>query len=207
MMRHTRAPQEGCGSSRVTCGRRKAARWVRLAMLAVLLASLGASHPAHAQDPSTLAPDVAKSTSFPKQSMVGPSRNIDKSQPLYLQGDELIYDTGGNRVIARGNVEIFYNNYILTADQVVYDQSANTLTAVGNVTAQGAERQHRPRRPDTRLPTTSATASSRSCRSSPPTTRASPPRRRRAAAATRPCSPMAGSRLAKRPMACRRCGA
>ena len=133
MMRHTRAPQEGCGSSRVTCGRRKAARWVRLAVLAVLLASLGASHSAHAQDPSTLAPDVAKSTSFPKQSMVGPSRNIDKSQPLYLQGDELIYDTGGNRVIARGNVEIFYNNYILTADQVVYDQSANTLTAVGNV--------------------------------------------------------------------------
>ncbi len=133
MMRHTRAPQEGCGSSRVTCGRRKAARWVRLAMLAVLLASLGASHAAHAQDPSTLAPDVAKSTSFPKQSMVGPSRNIDKSQPLYLQGDELIYDTGGNKVIARGNVEIFYNNYILTADQVVYDQSANTLTAVGNV--------------------------------------------------------------------------
>ncbi len=133
MMRHTRAPQEGCGSSRVTCGRRKAARRVRLAMLAVLLASLGAAHAAHAQDPSTLAPDVAKSTSFPKQSMVGPSRNIDKSQPLYLQGDELIYDTGGNKVIARGNVEIYYNNYILTADQVVYDQSANTLTAVGNV--------------------------------------------------------------------------
>ena len=102
-------------------------------MLAVLLASLGAAHDAHAQEPSTLAPDVAKSTSFPKQSMVGPSRNIDKSQPLYLQGDELIYDTGGNRVIARGNVEIYYNNYILTADQVVYDQSANTLTAVGNV--------------------------------------------------------------------------
>ena len=65
--------------------------------------------------------------------MVGPSRNLDKSQPLYLQGDELVYDTGGNRVIARGNVEIYYNNYILTADQVVYDQSANTLTAVGNV--------------------------------------------------------------------------
>ncbi len=133
MMRHTRAPQEGCGSSRVTCGHRKAARRVRLAVLAVLLASLGVSHDAFAQDPSTLAPDVEKSTSFPKQSMVGPSRNIDKSQPLYLQGDELIYDTGGNKVIARGNVEIYYNNYILTADQVVYDQSANTLTAVGNV--------------------------------------------------------------------------
>ena len=102
-------------------------------MLAVLSASLFSVFEAHAQDPSTLAPAVGKSSSFPKQSMVGPSRNIDKSQPLYLQGDELIYDTGGNKVIARGNVEIYYNNYILTADQVVYDQSANTLTAVGNV--------------------------------------------------------------------------
>lgn len=133
MMRLTRAPQEGCGSSRVTCRHRKAAGRVRLGVLAVLLACLGAAHDAHAQDPSTLAPDVSQSSSFPKQSLVGPSRNIDKSQPLYLQGDELIYDTGGNKVIARGNVEIYYNNYILTADQVIYDQSANTLTAVGNV--------------------------------------------------------------------------
>jgi LPS-assembly protein len=86
-----------------------------------------------AQDPSVVAPNVQKSSSFPKTSLVGPSRNIDKSQPLYLQGDELIYDNGGSRVIARGNVEIYYNNYILTADEVVYDQSANTLTAVGNV--------------------------------------------------------------------------
>ena len=51
-----------------------------------------------------------------------------------LQGDQLIYDKAGNRVIARGNVEIYYNNYILTADEVVYDQGAGTLTAVGNVT-------------------------------------------------------------------------
>ncbi len=134
MMRHTRAPQEGCGSSRVTCRRRGAADWVRFGVLALLLVPLFASPDAHAQDPSTLAPGVEKSSSFPKQSMVGPSRNIDKSQPLYLQGDELIYDTGGNKVVAKGNVEIYYNNYILTADQVVYDQSANTLTAVGNAT-------------------------------------------------------------------------
>ena len=103
-------------------------------MLACLAAAvLFGAQTAHAQDPSTLSPSVQKSTAFPKQSMVGPSRNLDKSQPLYLQGDELVYDTGGNRVVARGNVEIYYNNYILTADQVVYDQSANTLTAVGNV--------------------------------------------------------------------------
>jgi LPS-assembly protein len=103
-------------------------------MLACIFAAvfLGPQN-AHAQDPSTLSPSVQRSTAFPKQSLVGPSRNLDKSQPLYLQGDELVYDTGGNRVVARGNVEIYYNDYILTADQVVYDQSANTLTAVGNV--------------------------------------------------------------------------
>src|SRR5689334_22539465 len=132
-MRLTRAPQEGCGSSRVACQHREAAGWVRLGVLALLSAVFLVPRAAHAQDPSTLAPDVTQSSSFPKQSLVGPSRNIDKSQPLYLQGDELIYDTGHNRVIARGNVEIYYNNYILTADEVVYDQSANTLTAVGNV--------------------------------------------------------------------------
>src|SRR5688572_17901651 len=132
-MRHTRAPQEGCGSSRVTCGHREAARRVRLAMLAVLLASLFSAQHAYAQDPSTLAPNVQPQSSFPKQSLVGPSRNLDKSQPLYLQGDELIHHTGGNKVNARGNVEIFYNHHLLTADQVGYDQSANTLTAVGNV--------------------------------------------------------------------------
>ncbi len=103
-----------------------------------MLAFLSAAFALHggdaaAQDPSIVAPAVQKSTSFPKSTLVGPSRNLDRSQPLYLQGDELIYDTGGNRTVARGNVEIYYNNYILTADQVVYDQSANTLTAVGNV--------------------------------------------------------------------------
>jgi len=60
--------------------------------------------------------------------------NIDRAQPMRLQGDQLIYDKSGDRVISRGNVEIYYNNYILTADEVVYDQSAGTLTAIGNVT-------------------------------------------------------------------------
>jgi LPS-assembly protein len=57
---------------------------------------------------------------------------MDRAAPLYLQGDELIYDTANNRVIAVGNVEIVFNNYILTADRVVYDQGAQTLTAEGN---------------------------------------------------------------------------
>ena len=60
-----------------------------------------------------------------------PSKSGD-TPPLYMQADQLIYDTRGNRVIAQGSVEIYYNNYILTADQVTYDQSANTLVAEGN---------------------------------------------------------------------------
>jgi len=134
VMRPARAPQEGCGWSRVPCRRRKAAGRVRLAVLVCSAALLAFdAENAAAQDPSVLAPGVESASMFPKSTLVGSPRNLDKSQPLYLQGDELVYDTGGNRVIARGNVEIYYNNYILTADEVIYDQSAKTLTAIGNV--------------------------------------------------------------------------
>ena len=64
--------------------------------------------------------------------MFGPTPNINKSAPLYMQADQLLYDTKNSRVIAQGNVEIYYNNYILTADQVVYDQSVHKLIAEGN---------------------------------------------------------------------------
>lgn len=64
---------------------------------------------------------------------LGPQPKINSAAPLYLQGDELIYDTKGSKIIARGSVQIFYNNYLLTADQVTYDQSAAKLTAEGNV--------------------------------------------------------------------------
>lgn len=77
-------------------------------------------------------PDVR---AFPKSKggIFGPSpKKIDQAAPLYLQGDELIYDSQNRRVIAVGNVEIVFNNYILTADRVVYDQGAQTLTAEGN---------------------------------------------------------------------------
>ena len=32
----------------------------------------------------------------------------DKAAPLLLQADDLVYDNRNNRVIARGNVEIYY---------------------------------------------------------------------------------------------------
>jgi LPS-assembly protein len=91
------------------------------------------SPPSAAQDPSLLAAQPSgKSFPTPKGGILGPRPNIDRAQPLYLQADQLLYDTRNNRVIAQGNVEIYYNNYILTADQVVYDQNTNKLIAEGN---------------------------------------------------------------------------
>ncbi len=57
----------------------------------------------------------------------------DKTKPLLLQSDELIYDKVNNRVIARGHVEIYHDENVLLADEVIYDRTANTLTAIGNV--------------------------------------------------------------------------
>lgn len=101
---------------------------LRVLLPLVLLAfSMAVTAPVAAKDKDVSA--------FPEQpgGMFGKPQKLDKSLPLYLQGDELIYDNAGSRVIARGNVEIYYNKNVLTADEVIYDRSANTLTASGNV--------------------------------------------------------------------------
>lgn len=145
MMREARSPQAGCGSTRTGVRRvfaLAAGAVCRLALFAALLLapSLLGSGGAHAQDPSIRVGN--SKTGVPTSPKAFPSKNAnpfgkikppDKTQPLYLQGDQLIYDNNSNSVIARGNVEIYYSNYILTADEVIYDQGAQTLTAAGNV--------------------------------------------------------------------------
>jgi len=103
--------------------------------LLVLSATIALHAPASAQDLKTVAPGVSSTPSFRSgvKTIFGERPKIDRAKPLHLQGDELIYDNKGNRVTARGNVELFYNDFILKADEVIYDQGANTLTAVGNV--------------------------------------------------------------------------
>lgn len=59
--------------------------------------------------------------------------SIDSTQPMLLQADNLIYDRKNDRVIAQGNVEVYYNNYSLLAEELIYDQKKGTLEAVGNV--------------------------------------------------------------------------
>ena len=92
--------------------------FLRMSILLVVLFA----QPAHAQ---------ATSDAPPKDG-VRPRAGIDRAAPLHVQGDQLIRDTFNNRIIFQGNVEIRYNNYILTADQVVCDQNINKLIAAGN---------------------------------------------------------------------------
>ncbi len=140
MMRETRLPMARCEVTRTSIRRAFAStRALSYWLAAMLLAAVVIQSPALAQDPtldSSLNGGAKTSKSaFPKKSSnpFGKIKPPDKTQPLYLQGDKLIHDNNSNSVIARGNVEIYYSNYILTADEVVYDQNAQTLTAVGNV--------------------------------------------------------------------------
>ncbi|MFT3730834.1 MAG: LPS-assembly protein LptD [Hyphomicrobium sp.] len=158
-MRQALTPHEGCGSSSESSRHRKVAGIARaLSCVLILLSFTIITSPrAHAQNYGVQTTDpggsISSSTSSGSTTLSkkkttssfgaanAPSAifgkintNIDRAQPMRLQGDQLIYDKSGDRVISRGNVEIFYNNFILTADEVVYDQSAGTLTAIGNVT-------------------------------------------------------------------------
>ncbi|MBN9282087.1 MAG: LPS-assembly protein LptD, partial [Hyphomicrobium denitrificans] len=126
-MREVRTPHWGCGRSRGGSWRFTAAGFAR-ALSCVLGAALFTIHFGGPADAASKQPST-----FGKASIFGKvNTQVDKTQPMRLQGDQLIYDKAGNRVIARGNVEIYYNNYVLTADEVIYDQGANTLTARGN---------------------------------------------------------------------------
>lgn len=114
-----------------------------VAALGFAWALLGPVDGVRAQDPSSSIAAPKRASSFPKPAggILGRAPKIDNAKPLYLQGDELIYDTRGNKVIARGNVKIFYNDYVLTADEITYDQDASKLSARGNVRQQAPDGQ------------------------------------------------------------------
>lgn len=114
--------------------RAAAAKWLFGAAIACALPiAAAAQDPGKNLDTQSFGKPATKSAASAGSPAFANSAGIDRAQPLYLQGDELIYDNTGRRVTARGNVEIYYNNYILTADEVVYDQRAGQLSAHGNV--------------------------------------------------------------------------
>ncbi len=95
---------------------------MRVALLAVLIMVSGLAWRADAQPPPDTAPNDRQS---------GPPVERVAPAPLYLQADQLIYDAGGGRFIGRGNVELHFNNYVVTADEVVYDKAGRKLVATG----------------------------------------------------------------------------
>jgi LPS-assembly protein len=95
----------------------------------ILICSLQGSLTANAQNNQGKPP----SAFGPKKPLIATPPPIDRSKPMLLHADELVYDNARNVVTARGNVEIYYNNYTILADQVVYDQANNALEARGNV--------------------------------------------------------------------------
>lgn len=160
MMREARIPHESCGSSCGNLSRRKASGSICVLLCVLTLVSfMYTSNLCAAAGYSTLPTNSSgtlggRSTSSglttlgkkkKNKSSFGAANapsavfgkintNIDRAQPMRLQGDQLIYAKSGDHVISHGNVEVFYNGYVLTADEVVYDQGAGTLTAIGNVT-------------------------------------------------------------------------
>ncbi|MCL5777448.1 LPS assembly protein LptD [Limibaculum sp. FT325] len=78
----------------------------------------GAGHvPALAQSPIAALGDVA----------------IERDLPVALIADAVEYDANTGRVIARGNVEVFYGERTLTADELIYDSRAERIEATGNI--------------------------------------------------------------------------
>ena len=211
-MRRAPIPHAACGEARV-CGRRR--RRLRLVRALVLLSALpslltlvsAAVDGAGSEHASSAPPHQESFSATSRAASSGRRPRSISAQPLYLQADQLLYDTKNNRVIAQGNVEIYYNNYILTADQVIYDQSRQQADRRGQRPAEGPQRQHHAGPTASRRSTISATPSSSRSAWSPPTTRASPPSAPAAARATSPSTSAASSRPARTIPACRRCGA
>lgn len=91
--------------------------WVLTAFTALAVAPLAQPIPSHAQQSEDFVrlPDT------------------ERGIPMLVQADEMIYDNDADTVIATGNVEIYYDDYALTADSVTYDKRNNTVSASGNV--------------------------------------------------------------------------
>ena len=104
MMRLGRKPQSDCGQAHAL-NHAEGGRWSqRMAFCAVLtfacttLIDTFTPTPAHAQNTTVVKKTTNTAPTFDtKRGGLLPSTKIDRSQPLYLQGDQLIYDADGLR--------------------------------------------------------------------------------------------------------------
>ncbi|MEM9198311.1 MAG: putative LPS assembly protein LptD, partial [Pseudomonadota bacterium] len=64
------------------------------------------------------------------QSLDLPSRDL----PVTLIADNVRYDTEAERLVAEGNVQVFYDGRTLTAARITYDDPSRTILAEGPIT-------------------------------------------------------------------------
>jgi LPS-assembly protein len=114
-------------------GMRGCGRVARAAAIAAIGCSLvaGGLRPASAQMPM---PDnwvgIPKPPPNANQNLM-PSPKKDPNAQMLVRADQLNYDYNNSRVLAVGNVQIYYNGSTLEADRVIYDQKTKRLHAEG----------------------------------------------------------------------------
>ena len=59
-------------------------------------------------------------------------RQNDPNAQMIVRADELQYDNINNRILAIGNVQIYYKRSTLEADRVIYEQNTKRMRAEGN---------------------------------------------------------------------------
>jgi LPS-assembly protein len=59
-------------------------------------------------------------------------RGQDAKGRLAVEAREIVYDNNNNRVEARGDVQLYYDNRVLEADRVIYDRETKRVYAEGN---------------------------------------------------------------------------
>lgn len=62
-----------------------------------------------------------------------PEANEATDEPVNFSADEMINDDKADTVMAKGNVEVDYNNMHLETDELIYDRQTDVITARGNV--------------------------------------------------------------------------
>ncbi len=91
---------------------------------------LGFSQPAGAQ----FDPNSANFVGVPQVPKVPTASSTmgDRDGKMVVRADELQYDNTNTRIIAVGNVQIYYKRSTLEADRVIYDEKTKRMRAEGN---------------------------------------------------------------------------
>jgi LPS-assembly protein len=106
-----------------------------VALIGVMAMAAGFGlRPAQAQFTETNPPwvGVPPVPNVPTASSSFETSQNDPNAQMMVRADELQYDNTNNRILAIGNVQIYYKRSTLEADRVVYEQKTKRMRAEGN---------------------------------------------------------------------------